>query len=367
MKILWFTWEDKKNPRAGGAELVNEELASRLARDGHEVILLVGGFLGALHEEAVNGYRIIRVGNKWTVYFRAYQYYKKNLKGWADLVIDEINTIPFFCKFFVQEKKIIFVHQLAREIWFYEMFFPLSLIGYLLEPLYLRMLSDQKVITVSASTKKDLMRYGFKSQNINIISEGIEIEPITSLRRIEKYAVPTVLIFGSIRPMKKTIAQIRAFEAAKRLMSELKLIIAGGGKLDYIEKTKKLIAKSRFQKDIKYLGKVSLDKKIELMRKSHLLLAASTKEGWGLTITEANSQGTPAITYDVDGLRDAVRDGETGIICKKNNPIELGNEVVKILRNAGRYQKLQRAALDFSREVNFDKSYAEFINLITAE
>ncbi len=101
MKILWFTWEDKKNPRAGGAELVNEELASRLARDGHEFILLEGGFLGALHEEAVNGYRIIRVGNKWTVYFRAYQYYKKNLKGWADLVIDEINTIPFFCKFFV--------------------------------------------------------------------------------------------------------------------------------------------------------------------------------------------------------------------------------------------------------------------------
>jgi glycosyltransferase involved in cell wall biosynthesis len=367
MKILWFTWEDKKNPRAGGAELVNEELAERLICDGHEVIFLVGGFPGASKEEMIKGYRVIRVGNKWTVYWKAYRYYKKNLKGWADLVIDEINTVPFFCKFFVQEKKIVFVHQLARKIWFYEMFFPLSVVGYLLEPLYLRLLSNQKVITVSASTKKDLMRYGFKPDNINIISEGIEIEPIISVQSIEKYPAPTVLGFGSIRPMKKTILQIKAFEEAKKSIPELKMLIAGGGKWDYIEKTKKLIAKSQFQKDIIYLGKVSLEKKIELMQKSHLLLATSTKEGWGLTITEANSQGTPAVTYDVDGLRDAVRDGETGIICKKNNPTELGNEIVKILSDTNKYQKLQQAALDFSREINFDKSYAEFISSITSK
>ena len=30
MKILWFTWKDMNYPEAGGAELVNEELAKRL-------------------------------------------------------------------------------------------------------------------------------------------------------------------------------------------------------------------------------------------------------------------------------------------------------------------------------------------------
>ena len=38
MKILWLTWKDRKNPLAGGAEVVNEELAKRLVKDGHEVI-----------------------------------------------------------------------------------------------------------------------------------------------------------------------------------------------------------------------------------------------------------------------------------------------------------------------------------------
>jgi flavodoxin len=40
MKILWFTWKDRSHPRSGGAEVVNEEIAQRLARDGHEVIFL---------------------------------------------------------------------------------------------------------------------------------------------------------------------------------------------------------------------------------------------------------------------------------------------------------------------------------------
>lgn len=367
MKILWFTWEDKKNPRAGGAELVNEELAKRLVRDGHEVIFLVGGFAGAPQEEQINGYKVIRVGNKWTVYWKAYRYYKKNLQGWADFVIDEMNTIPFFCQFFVREKNCILVHQLCREIWFYEMIFPLSLLGYLFEPLYLRLLSSKKVITFSESTKKDLMHHGFREDRIGIISEGIEIEPIKSIGMIEKFSAPTILSLGSIRPMKRTICQIKAFEEAKKFIPELKLLVAGGGNRVYLEKTKKIIAQSRFQDDITYLGKVSLEKKIELMQKSHLILVTSVKEGWGLIVTEANSQGTPAVVYDVDGLRDAVKNGETGVVCQKNNPVELGKAVVKILKDPSEYQKLQKAALEFSREVNFEKSYQGFISLITAE
>ena len=46
MKILWLTWKDREHPLAGGAEVVNEELAKRLVADGHEVTFVVGGFQG---------------------------------------------------------------------------------------------------------------------------------------------------------------------------------------------------------------------------------------------------------------------------------------------------------------------------------
>lgn len=120
-------------------------------------------------EEIINGYKIIRLGNRWTVYWEAYRYYKKHFTGWADLAIDKVNTLPFFCKFYAKEKNIMFFHQLCRKIWFYEMGFSMNLIGYLAEPVYLWPLNDKEVITVSESTKNDLSEYGFKKDNVSII------------------------------------------------------------------------------------------------------------------------------------------------------------------------------------------------------
>ncbi|EKD42909.1 MAG: glycosyl transferase, group 1 [uncultured bacterium] len=364
MKILWFKWKDTKHPRAGGAEIVGHELAKRLAKDGHEVIFITSKFENSLSEETIDGYKIIRVGNRFSVYWLAFRYYKKNLKGWADLVIDEVNTIPFFAKFYVKEKNILFIHQLCREIWFYEMIFPLSLIGYLAEPIYLWMLRNKFTITVSESSKNDLLKYGFNTENIKIISEGIEIEPIKNLEQIKKYDNPTILSLGSIRSMKRTIDIVKAFEMAKEKITSLKLIIAGDSSLPYGQKVLKYISKSEFKEDITCLGKVNTTKKVELMQKVHLIAVTSIKEGWGLVVTEANSQGTPAIVYNVDGLRDSVQNGKTGIICEKNNPENLAKNIIDLLLNFQKYRQIQNQALDWSKTLNFDNSYKEFSAII---
>jgi glycogen synthase len=121
MNILWLTWKDTEHPLAGGAEVVSSQLAKQLVEHGHTVRFITGSFAGAKTEIIKDGYQINRVGNRYTVYYKASQYYKQNLKNWADIVIDEINTIPFFSPFYVKEKKILFFHQLCREIWFYQM------------------------------------------------------------------------------------------------------------------------------------------------------------------------------------------------------------------------------------------------------
>jgi len=390
MKILWLTWKDKSHPHAGGAETVNEELAKRLAHDGHEVLFVVGGFSGGAEEKARDGFKIIRVGGWYSVYWYAYRYYKKHLQGWADLVIDEMNTVPFFASFYVsqsvipaparndsrsdsgrkvgiQEKRpkvIMFVHQLCREIWFYQMHFPLNVIGYLLEPIYLWMFRKSRVVTISESTKKDLMRYGFSSDRIQVISQGIDVEPIGSLEDVQKYPEPTALSLGVIREMKRTADQVRAFEIAKRSLPKLKMKIAGVANGAYGEKVLALIEKSPYRNDIEYCGRVSQEKKIELMQKSHCILVTSVKEGWGLIVTEAASQGTPAAVYDVDGLRDSVRDGATGILAKTNTPAGLAEAVVSIFSDTERYDRMRKQGFEWSKEITFEKSYRDFLEAI---
>lgn len=101
------------------------------------------------------------------------------------------------------------------------------------------------------------------------------------------------------------------------------------------------------------------------MQKAHLLCAASVKEGWGLTVTEANSQGTPAIVYDVDALRDAVRHSETGLVCQQNTPDNLAKNIVELIKNEEKYQNLRTNGWQWSKEINFERSYADFANALS--
>lgn len=360
MKILWLTWKDRDNPLAGGAEVVNEELAGRLAADGHDVVFFVAGFPGAKPNLARHGFRIVRVGSRFTAYLAAVREYRARWQGWPDLVIDECNTMPFFARFYTAGRQVLFFHMLCREIWFYEFPQPLSTVGYLLEPLYLRLLSrSAPIVTVSKSTQHDLERIGFKRHNLHLISEGIELTPAASLSSIKKFSEPTLLSLGSIRPMKRTLHQIKAFELAKQAHPKLKLLVAGDSSGRYGQKVLNYIASSRYSKDIKYLGKVTKDQKIELMQKAHLILVTSVKEGWGLIVTEANSQGTPAIVYDVDGLRDAVQPNQTGLITRPH-PRALAAAAVSLLHEPDRYQQLRQAAWEWSKTITFDRSYADF-------
>jgi glycosyltransferase involved in cell wall biosynthesis len=365
MNILWFTWKDRTHPQAGGAELINEEIAKRLVRDGHQVRLIVGGYPGATREVMRDGYSITRIGNRFTLYWHAFRYYRNHLRGWADWVIDEMNTIPFLCKYYVCEPNILLAYQLCREIWFYQMPQPLSTLGYLVEPIYLRLLNDRHVITESESTKNDLLKYGFHADAIAVIPMGISIAPMENLNSAQKYPVPTVLSLGAIRDMKRTMDQIIAFECAKKTMPDLKMKIAGLPFGAYGGKVLSMIALSRYSKDIEYLGHVSSHDKIALMRQCHVILVTSVKEGWGLIVTEANSQGTPAVVYNVDGLRDSVRHGETGICCSRNTPESLASAVVQLLTNQSEYSRVRENAWRWSRELTLEQSYQGFVQGLT--
>jgi glycosyltransferase involved in cell wall biosynthesis len=56
------------------------------------------------------------------------------------------------------------------------------------------------------------------------------------------------------------------------------------------------------------------------LSRAHIILAAAVREGWGLIVTEANAMGTLAIGYNVPGLRDSIRHGETGITIIEKTP-----------------------------------------------
>lgn len=364
MKILWLTWKDYTHPQAGGAEIVLRELSQRLVTEGHSVTFLTVRHPGSAAHEIMDGIEIIRVGTSRYLHpFQALTYYLRHLRNRFDLVVEVVNTVPYFGVLFKgKAQAAVLYHQLAREIWFYELKKPFSSFGYhVIEPVATRLLSRAKatLITVSKSTLQDLQRFGFTKQPAHFISEGIEIEPLTNVKKLRTFQKPTMLSLGAMRAMKRTIDQVQAFELAKQAIPDLQLRVAGSTDGEYGQRVLDYIKHSRYAKDIHIEGKVSYERKIELMQKSHVLAVTSVKEGWGLVVTEAASQGTPAVVYDVDGLRDSVRHGQTGLICS-TNPKALAAGVVTLLTHPQQYNALQQAAWQWSQEITFDASYNDF-------
>jgi glycosyltransferase involved in cell wall biosynthesis len=190
----------------------------------------------------------------------------------------------------------------------------------------------------------------------------MDLQPLTTLGA--KKNTNIILSLGAVRPMKRTLHAIKAFETARDKNDCLQMVVAGDITGAYAKKVIKYAQKSRHCKNIDIRGRVTPKERIQLMKEAGLILVASVKEGWGLIVTEANSQGTPAIAYDVDGLRDSVKHNTTGLLVPDKDYRGMGNQILQLLENTERYELLRKKAWQWSKEFTFENSYRDFLQLV---
>jgi glycosyltransferase involved in cell wall biosynthesis len=105
---------------------------------------------------------------------------------------------------------------------------------------------------------------------------------------------------------------IDALTAAKPQLPDLEAVIVGEG---YQRETLETLLRERGAEDwISLPGRVDDDDLIDLYRRAWVVASTSAREGWGMTLTEAAACGTPAVATDIAGHRDAVIDGESGVL-----------------------------------------------------
>jgi glycosyltransferase involved in cell wall biosynthesis len=320
-----------------------------LVEAGNEVEWFTASFPGAATEEVVDGVRILRGGRQWTVHIHAFRRYRGRLSGRFDLVIDEINTIPFFTPLWAGIPAFMMIWQLAREVWWYESRFPLNAIGYVLEPIYLRVYRKTPVVTFSESTAADLRGLGFKG-DITMVPVGIE--PIEMPDR-SKSLEPSFIYVGRLAPSKRVHEILKAFALFRQRVGSGRLLLIGEGPEPYVRRLVRLAARLAISDSVELCGWLKGAAKHERMAEAHALLMASAREGWGLVVTECNACGTPAVVYDVPGLRDSVRHLETGLVVRPS-PRCLADGMLRLVNDAILYQRLRESALHWSGTFSFD-------------
>ncbi len=359
MNILALNWNDLKNPYGGGAEVHLEELLRRLVKYGHKVTLFCSGFKGCAAEEVVEGIKIIRRGNRYNFNLIApFKLRKIVNQNNFDMLIEDINKIPFYTPLYLKLNTLVVVPHLFATTVFHEINFVLGTYIYLSEKPFTWVYRQNKFNVISESTADDLAKRGIPRKNISVTYCGIDREVYKYDSSVIKYEQPTILYLGRIKKYKSIQHLILAFKKLKDTIPDARLMVVGTG--DYIKALKKLAGSLNLGQSIEFAGFVSQDEKVERMRRSHVAVLPSIREGWGLTNIESNSVGTTAVAADSPGLRDSVKDGETGLLYPYGDVEALTECLLKILSNSDYRRKLEKSALEWAEEFNWDRAAKEF-------
>lgn len=357
-KILAINWQDLHHPASGGAEVHLEEILSRLAKRGHQIDLFCCNFPGGKPNETRDGFNIIRRGSRSTFNWVVIAQLRKLIKtNHYDIVFEDINKIPFYTPLYQKLPLMVIIPHLFSNSIFKEINLLLGTYIYLAERPFSTVYRKNHMMVISESTADEMIARGIPADKVHVIKCGIDSSVYNYDEKLAKFEKPTILYVGRIKKYKSIETAIDALPMISVQIPDIRMTIIGTG--DHLPILKKHVADLKLEDRVEFLGFVPESVKVEYLRRSHLSVYPSLKEGWGLTNIEANACGTPVLAARVPGLRDSVNEGISGLLFEYANVDEFAWKAVKIMSDHEYRQKLEKGALAHAANFSWDKTAIE--------
>jgi glycosyltransferase involved in cell wall biosynthesis len=292
--LAFVAWRDLANPRAGGSEVLVDHLAAGMVARGDRVTLVCGGPAGP------RCYRVVRNGGTYTQFLRAPLAYWRHLRD-ADLVVEVCNGMPFLSPLWCDRPTICLVNHMHTELWGLRFPAPVAALGRAFENKLMPWAHrDNLFLTVSNSTADSLQQAGVGADRIRQICNGVVQPDPATPRSLE----PMFLSFGRLTDYKRVDLLLKLWQRVRPVTGGT-LVIAGDG-------PERPRLEAMAGPGVIFTGRVTEEEKHRLMCAAWLLLHPALIEGWGIVVAEAAIRGTPAVGFDVPGLRDSVIHDQTG-------------------------------------------------------
>lgn len=358
MRILAFNWRDPKHPEAGGAELHLLEILRRCVRDGDDVTWLAERFPGAAERDDVAGIRIHRGGSWYNAHLALGTLYRRHFRRERfDLVLEDINKVPFFTPLFARAPVLAVVPHLFGSTVFHEASLPVGLIVRAHELMIPLVYRDTPFLAISDSTRDDLARRGIRRDRVSVVRCGLTQEDYGVHVPPERRTEPHVVFVGRLRKYKGAQHAIRALPLVRNSVPGAVLTIVGDG--PYRPDLERLAASLGVADSVRFLGALPLKGKVAALNEAQVAVCPSPKEGWGLTVIEANACGTPVVASRSPGLTESVRDGETGILTTHGDAALLAAAIVRLLSDRALRLRMSAAALEWAHRFDWEACYQE--------
>ena len=353
MNILLLNWQDLHNPHAGGAEIHLFELFSRLAARGHRVRLVCAGFTGAAPVEVVDGIEVHRSGGRHSFALLGRGAVRAALRREpSDVLVDDINKLPLYSPSLTTQPIYALIPHLFGTTAFQEVSWPMAATVWLAERVIPAAYRRAWFHAISDSTRDDLVGRGVPRERIAVVYPGVDSVRFCPDPAVARHDPPRFVYLGRLQRYKGIDQVIEALAIARRERPDLTVDIAGSGsdrpRLESLARSHGLGAAVRF------LGFVDEATKLSLLRRAVANVFPSPKEGWGITVMEAAACGTPSLASDSPGLRDSVRDGQTGLLVRHGDAAALSQGMLRLAGDPSLVARLGSAARIHSQALTWD-------------
>ena len=358
MRLLAFNWRDPAHPEAGGAELHLLEILRRAVRDGDEATWLAEAFPGSKPEDELHGIRILRGGSWYNAHLALARLYRHRLRGERfDLVLEDINKVPFFTPCYVRAPVLAVVPHLFGGTVFREAPLPVGALVWAHESLIPSVYRNVPFLAISESTREDLIRRGIARERVSVVRCGLDQDAYAVSVPPESRAEPAVVFLGRLRKYKGAQYALRAFPRVRLAVPGARLLLVGDG--PYRRELESLAASLGIADHVEFLGALPHRDKVAVLNRAQVVLAPSPKEGWGLTVIEANACGAPVVASRSPGLVESVQDQETGLLVPHGDVEALAEATVRILRDRGLRLRLAEGGLRWAHTFTWERCYRE--------
>ncbi len=362
MKILVINWQDWTNPLSGGAEVHLHETFRRVAAMGHQVTLFCSSYPGAAEEETLDGIRIVRHGGRNTFNFIVPLRYRSRFRHEGyDVVVDDLNKIPFYTPLYVREPLVGLSHHFFGTSIFPEAGPIFGSYVYGAEKLVDLVYKKTPFLVVSQSTLEEFVERGFRRENFTLAMNALDHERLHPTG-VPKSSHPTIGYFGRLKKYKSVDHVLRAFAGVRERVPDAELVIIGRG--DFQPELERLAGELGIAGCTRFTGFVSEEEKLRLLQELWVVVNPSMKEGWGIVNVEANACGTPAVAADTPGLRDSVKHGVTGLLYPYGRIDLLQEDLLKILFDHPLRESLSRNAIEFARSLTWEQTAAATVDAL---
>jgi glycosyltransferase involved in cell wall biosynthesis len=235
--------------------------------------------------------------------------------------------------------------------------------AYALSSLWVATHRSSRIMTVSETSKRDILRYfRVPESKIDVIYNAIDerfgqIPAPDEIERVrERYQLndPFVLYAGNIKPHKNIERLIEAFHSLKRHgFDEVKLLIIGD-EISKYSTLRRAVHRYKLHKHVRFFGFVPDQTLAILYRLAAVFVFPSLYEGFGLPPLEAMASGTPVITSNVSSLPEVV--GDAALLIDPYEPEAIADALRRVLTDDALRADLRAKGLARANHFSWDRS-----------